>query len=103
MAMLLFGAAGSGARPVTGIAAVAVFYGVYRAVLVVVDARLQERIDSRSRATVTSVAGLGIDLASFGLYAVWALGEVRAVAVAGLLLAVTLPRMLRMPLRRGGG
>ena len=44
-----------------GMVGVAVFYGAYRCVLVVVDARLQERIESRSRATVTSVAGVGTE------------------------------------------
>jgi hypothetical protein len=99
-AMLLFGAAGLVGHP-AGIAAVAIFYGLYRAVLVVVDARLQERIESRSRATVTSVAGLGTDVASFGLYAAWALGEVPAVAVLGMLMALALPRLLRRPVRVG--
>jgi MFS family permease len=93
-AMLLFGAAGLGGHP-AGIAAVAVFYGAYRCVLVVVDARLQERIDSRSRATVTSVAGVGTDVATFGVYAAWALGAVPLVAALGVLIAVALPRLLR--------
>lgn len=97
-AMLLFGAAGLAAQP-AGIAAVAAFYGLYRAVLVVVDARLQDRIENRSRATVTSVAGLGVDVASFGLYAAWAIGEVPVVALLGLATAAVLPWLLRM--RRG--
>lgn len=97
-AMLLFGAAGLVARP-AGIAAVAVFYGLYRAVLVVVDARLQDRIENRSRATVTSVAGLGVDVASFGLYAAWAVGEAPVVALLGLAAALALPRLLHV--RRG--
>jgi hypothetical protein len=93
-AMLLFGAAGLAAHP-AGLAAVAVFYGVYRAVLVVVDARLQERIDSAARATVTSVAGIGTDLASFGIYAAYALGQVPLVAACGAVIAAALPRLLR--------
>jgi hypothetical protein len=99
-AMLLFGAAGLGAHP-AGIAAVAVFYGAYRCVLVVVDARLQERIESRSRATVTSVAGVGTDIATFGVYAAWALGAVPLVAALGVLIAVALPRLLRAPVAPG--
>lgn len=95
-AMVLFGAAGLWRQP-AGLVAVALFYGCYRAVLVVADARLQERILSRSRATVTSVAGLGTDVLSFGIYAAWALGEVPLVAAAGLLIATTLPRLLRGP------
>ncbi|GAA3053992.1 MFS transporter [Pseudonocardia yunnanensis] len=95
-AMFLFGAAGLADHP-AGIAAVAVFYGAYRCVLVVVDARLQERIESRSRATVTSVAGVGTDIATFGVYAAWAVGSIPLVAALGVLIAVALPRLLRAP------
>jgi MFS family permease len=98
-AMLLFGIAGFGGLP-AGVAAVAVFYGAFRCVLVVVDARLQERIDSRSRATVTSVAGVGTDIATFGLYAGWAIGAAPLVAVLGVLVAVALPLLLRRPIVR---
>jgi len=92
--MLLLAVAGFVEHP-AGLAAVVLFYGSYRAVLVVVDARLQQRIASRSRATVTSVAGVGVDLATFGIYAAWALGEIPAVALVGTLLAMTLPWLLR--------
>jgi MFS family permease len=68
------------------LAAVAVFYGLYLAVLVVAETRLQDRIDSAHRATITSVAGLGIELASLLVFAAWALGGAAAVAV--LVLAV---------------
>jgi MFS family permease len=77
-----------------GLAAVVLSYGTYRAVLVVVDARLQRRIASRSRATVTSVAGLLVDVVSFGIYAAWALGELPAVAAAGAVIALLLPWLL---------
>lgn len=96
VAMLLFGGAGLAGHP-AGLVAVALFYGIYRAVLVVVDARLQERLESRSRATVTSVAGVGSEVAAFGIYAAWALGEVPVVAVFGLLLAIAVPLLLRAP------
>jgi MFS family permease len=68
------------------LALVAVAYGLYLVVLVVAEARLQERIDSARRATVTSVAGLGVELAGLLVFAAWALGGV--VAVAGLAVAV---------------
>ena len=68
------------------LAVVAVSYALYLAVLVVAEARLQERIDSSRRATVTSVAGLGVELAGLLVFAAWALGGVVAVAV--LVLAV---------------
>lgn len=93
VAMLLLGGAGLAGHP-AGIAAVAVFYGGYRLVLVVVDARLQERIASRSRATVTSVAGLGTELATFGVYAAWAGGGAPLLAALGVLIAVALPVLL---------
>ena len=82
----LLGVAGLAGHP-AGLAAVVLFYGGYGAVHVVVDARLQDRIASRSRATVTSVAGLGIEVATFGIYAAWAIGEVTAVAALGVALA----------------
>ncbi|MDT0330254.1 MFS transporter [Nocardiopsis lambiniae] len=47
-------------------------FGVCQAASVVADARLQERITGSARATVTSVAGLGVDLVttvSYPLYA----------------------------------
>ena len=56
------------------------------AVLVVAEARLQDRIASAHRATITSVAGLGIELAALLVFAAWALGGPLAVAV--LVLAV---------------
>jgi MFS family permease len=96
VAMLLFAAAGFADHP-AGLAAVAVFYGLYRAVLVVMDVRLQDRIESRSRATVTSVASLCSELAAFAVYGAWALGEVPAVAAFGLVLAMALPVLMRVP------
>jgi len=71
---------------IAALAAVAVFYGLYLAVLVVAETRLQDRIESTHRATITSVAGLGIELASLLVFAAWALGGAAAVAV--LVLAV---------------
>ena len=73
------------ARP-AALLLVALFYGLYLAVLVVAQSRLQERIASAHRATITSVAGLGIELASLLVFAAWALGG--PIAVAGLVLAV---------------
>jgi len=80
-----------------GIACLAVFYGLYRAVLVAVEARLQARIDSRSRATITSVGALGTEIATFAVYLAWAAGEVVLLAALGMLIALALPRLLREP------
>jgi MFS family permease len=85
LAGVLLGAAAVVPGP-WALAVVAVSYALYLAVLVVAEARLQERIDSGRRATVTSVAGLGIELAGLLVFAAWALGGVVAVAV--LVLAV---------------
>lgn len=73
------------ARP-AALGAVAVFYALYLAVLVAAEARLQDGIASRHRATITSVAGLGIELASLLVFAAWALAG--PLAVAALTVAV---------------
>ncbi|GAA0812757.1 MFS transporter [Spirilliplanes yamanashiensis] len=71
------------------------FYGTYQAVLVAVDARLQDRITGRARATVTSVASLGVEVAGLALFAAWALGGLPLVTALIGVLAVALPRLLR--------
>jgi MFS family permease len=71
------------ARP-AALAAVSLAYGVYIAVLVVGEARLQHRIPGTHRATVTSVAGLGVELASLPVFAAWAFGGLGGVAVVVL-------------------
>ncbi|WP_426514783.1 MFS transporter [Dactylosporangium sp. McL0621] len=76
-------------RP-AGIVLVAVFYGLYRLVLVVADACLQAVIDGAARATVTSVAALATELSALLLFAAWALGGAWCVAVLTVGLAVTL-------------
>ena len=98
LALGLVAAAGLAAHP-AGLVAVTVFYGLYRMVLVVVDARLQEQITGPARATVTSVAGLGTDLAAMVFYAAWALGELVLVAALWVLVALALPRWLRAGVR----
>jgi hypothetical protein len=68
------------ARPLA-LGAVAVGYGLHLAVLVVAEARLQERIRGRYRATLTSVAALGVELTALLVYAAWALRGTLGVAV----------------------
>lgn len=85
VAGLLLGVAAVLRGPAT-VAALAVAYGLYLAVLVVAEARLQERIEGPYRATVTSVAGLGAELAGLLVFAAWALGGPAATAL--LVLAV---------------
>ncbi len=78
-----------------GLLAVSVAYGLHRVVLVVVDARLQAAITGPSRATVTSVAGLGLELGGIALFAVWALGGLLAVVLVWVPAVVLLARVRR--------
>lgn len=94
----LLAAAALWARP-AALAAVAVFYGLYLAVLVVAEARLQHRIEGPHRATITSVAGLGMELASLPVFAAWALGGPAAVAVLVLAVVPVVAAGLRLPVR----
>nr|WP_312870587.1 MFS transporter [Gordonia asplenii] len=48
-------------------------FGICQAATVIADARLQARISSASRATVTSIAGLGTDVATTATYPIYAL------------------------------
>lgn len=80
-----------------GLVGVAVFYATYRAVLVVANTWLQERIRGGERATVTSFVGLGTELACMLVYAAWALGQAGAVVVLSVVIALFLPYGLRRP------
>lgn len=92
---VLLGAAAAVRVPL-GLVAVAVSYAAYRAVLVVVEARLQAAItDSGTRATVTSVAVLLMEASVFAVYAAWVLGGGVGIAVMVLVVAALLPRLLR--------
>ncbi|WP_236826369.1 MULTISPECIES: MFS transporter [unclassified Blastococcus] len=68
------------------VAVLAVAYGVYLAVLVAAEAELQRRISGPYRATITSVAGVGVELSSLLVFAAWAVGGAGAVGL--LVLAV---------------
>lgn len=94
LGLVLLGGSGLVRHP-SGLVAVTVFYGLYRMVVVVADARLQERIEGPARATVTSVAALGTEIACFAVYATWALGGLVPVAALWLLVALALPWLLR--------
>jgi predicted MFS family arabinose efflux permease len=72
--------------PLLALALLAAAYGLYLAVLVAAEAELQRRITGPYRATITSVAGVGIELSSLLVFAAFAVGGV--VAVALLVLAV---------------
>ncbi|MBW0101576.1 MFS transporter, partial [Pseudonocardia sp. KRD-291] len=91
------GAGGLTTHPV-GLVGVTVFWGLYQAVRVYVESRLQDRIRGRSRATVTSVASFGTELSGIVLFGAWALGGAGLVAV--LVLACT---PLLLPRTNGAG
>jgi MFS family permease len=55
-----------------GFALIAVAFGAFQMAGVMADARLQERITGPARATVTSVAGLGMNLVTLGVYVAYA-------------------------------
>lgn len=59
-----------------GMVLVAIAFGVFGWALVVADALLQDRLSARSRATVTSVAGVGEEAVAILAFASWALGSV---------------------------
>lgn len=95
-------AAASVLRHPLGLALVAGFYGLYQLVLVAADARLQARIHGAARATVTSVAGLGSEFATFALYGAWTLGGLPLVTAQVCVTAAVLPRLLRAGRARRG-
>jgi MFS family permease len=61
-------------RP-AGFVVIAGAFGAFEMASVVADARLQETITGPSRATVTSLAGLGTDLATVLVYGLYAAGS----------------------------
>ena len=89
----------SGSSAPAGLAGVAVFYGLYRIVLVAVGSRLQDAIEGPARATVSSVAALLSELAAIAIYGLWAVDGLAPITALIMLLAVVLPWALR---RRSG-
>lgn len=84
-----------------GLAGVAVFYCLYRVVLVAVNSRLQDAITGPARATINSVAGLLSELSAIAIYGLWALDGLAPITALIMLLAVLLPWGLRR--RRAAG
>ncbi|MGI8800124.1 MAG: MFS transporter [Pseudonocardia sp.] len=89
------GAATLAAQPV-GMAGFALWHGLLRLVIVLLDARLQDAITGPARATVTSVASLGTELSAIAVFGAYAGGGAGLVAAMALLIAVTLPGWLRV-------
>ncbi|MCK2214464.1 MFS transporter [Actinomadura sp. ATCC 31491] len=81
-------AAGALSGHPAGFVLIAVAFGAFQLAGVVADARLQERITGPARATVTSVAGLGVNVVTLGVYAAYgAMSGVVSNGVAFALLA----------------
>ncbi|MDQ1674770.1 MAG: hypothetical protein QOC98_3332 [Frankiaceae bacterium] len=70
--------AGALLDPWIGFAAIAVGFGLVHNAVIVTEARLQQIISGRARATVTSVAGLSTEVVALTAYAAFTLGASRA-------------------------
>ncbi|MEU8850919.1 MFS transporter [Streptomyces sp. NPDC048564] len=92
LAALLAGAAlalavGAAARSLAGIALLSLAFAGFQLAEVLADVRLQHRIDESRRATLTSVASLGTELATiatFGVYALFGTGAAHSTVFAVL-------------------
>lgn len=87
-------------RHPVGFAAIAVGYALANCVMIVADARLQDAIAGRARATVTSTVGLGSELVAVALFTAYAGGSAflpiaLLVALNGLLLLGLMPLLRR--------
>ncbi|MGW0756518.1 MFS transporter [Streptomyces sp. NPDC002814] len=82
-------AVGATASSVAGIGLVALAFGGFQLATVLADARLQDRIDDSRRATLTSLAGLGTELATLATYGAYAtIGATAAHSTAFAVFAV---------------
>ncbi|MCF6469265.1 MFS transporter [Nonomuraea sp. MG754425] len=70
LAALLMGAGALSGHP-AGFVAIALAVGAFQLAQVLADVRLQERISGPARATATSVAGLGTNVVTLGVYAAY--------------------------------
>lgn len=93
MAAAALGAAAMLARP-EGLVGVAVFYGLWRVALVIADVRLQAAITGPSRATISSVAGLGAEVVGIAMFGAWAAGGLTLAVVLAFAAALLLPLRL---------
>jgi protein-S-isoprenylcysteine O-methyltransferase Ste14 len=75
-----------------GFAAIAVGYGLINNAMIVGEARLQEAIQGPARATVTSVAGVSVEVVALALYAAVGLGSMW-LSVGTLLALLGLPML----------
>lgn len=88
-----------------GVVGIAVAFGIFGWALVVADAALQDQLSSGSRATVTSIAGMGEEVVAILAFAGWAagsthLGPATMFAIAALPYAVVAGAMTVRASRR---
>ncbi|MFI1567658.1 MFS transporter [Streptomyces sp. NPDC020490] len=103
-------AAGAATRTPAGLGLVAVAFGGFQLATVLADVRLQQRIDDSGRATLTSVAGLGTELATIAVFAGYAAvatrtthGNAFTVFAAPYLMTATLLAVTRSSRRERSG
>ncbi|MGV9711780.1 MFS transporter [Gordonia sp. NPDC003424] len=82
-------AVGAGSAHPIGMLLVAFAFGVFGWSLVIADAMLAHRVSS-SRATITSIAGVGEEMVAILAYGAWALGS-QWLAPTGLFVAAAVP------------
>jgi len=73
VSVVLF-AAGSLSEKVIGFVGIGIFYAMYRFAFVLAEARLQDSIEGRSRATIGSVAGFGSQVFTLGFFGFFGIG-----------------------------
>jgi MFS family permease len=76
---------GAASGHVTGVVGMALFLGVWEWTVLVGQARIQDAIEGRARATVLSVTGVGAEVGALALYAVYGAGT--TVVVGSVVLA----------------
>ncbi|MEW2359503.1 MFS transporter [Spirillospora sp. NPDC029432] len=101
------GALAAAAGRAEGLLLVGAAFGILQWAMAAADARLQERITDRSRATVTSLAGWGSEVLSVAIFAAYGAGSLWAghgvlFAVAGVPYMVMTAFLCCSARRRGG-
>jgi MFS family permease len=87
-------AAGALSGRAEGFVLISVAFGAFQMASVVVDARLQESITGPARATVTSMAGLGTDVAAILVYGAYAAGSALSLANSTIFALFAVPYVL---------
>ena len=93
LGLLLLAGAGWWAEP-AGIGLVAAFYLLYRSVTVILEVGMQHRITGPARATVGSIAEVGVALVGLGVFAAWAFGGLVAVLGLACVFTAVLPWLI---------